>query len=151
MPHSDLHKKKLKKNLAVLGIILGSIAVIWVITMIKISGASWVFLRYPETMKRFKLFTIFTSLMISASALAGEVVNCGTPNPANLSTEVTDNYCDIYQRQLEYGVVNEQFREQIAQRRENYHAPRREAKTAYDEALKALHESKGRYAKDSAE
>lgn len=38
MPHSDLHKKKLKKNLAVLAAIFGFCAVIAVITMIKISG-----------------------------------------------------------------------------------------------------------------
>ncbi|MEM7650749.1 MAG: hypothetical protein AAF204_01545 [Pseudomonadota bacterium] len=36
---TDLHKKKLKKNLAVLGMILGFIALIWAITMIKIAGA----------------------------------------------------------------------------------------------------------------
>lgn len=37
---SDLHKKKFKKNLAVLGIVLGTIAILWAITMIKIAGAS---------------------------------------------------------------------------------------------------------------
>ncbi len=36
---SDIHKKKLKKNLAVLGMIVGFIAIIWAITMIKIAGA----------------------------------------------------------------------------------------------------------------
>ncbi len=36
---SELHKQKLKKNIAVAGMILGFIALIWVITMIKISGA----------------------------------------------------------------------------------------------------------------
>ena len=38
MPHSPLHKQKLKKNLAVLGIILAFIAIIWAVTMIKIAG-----------------------------------------------------------------------------------------------------------------
>ncbi len=38
MPHSDLHKQKLKKNLAVLAMIIGFIAIIWVITMIRIAG-----------------------------------------------------------------------------------------------------------------
>lgn len=37
MTDSDLHRKKLKKNLAVLGLILGFCALIWVITMIKIA------------------------------------------------------------------------------------------------------------------
>ena len=37
MPHSILHKKKLKKNLAVLALIFGFFALVWVITMIKIA------------------------------------------------------------------------------------------------------------------
>jgi len=36
---TELHQKKLKKNLTVLALILGFIALIWAITMIKISGA----------------------------------------------------------------------------------------------------------------
>lgn len=40
MPHSDLHKTKLKKNLAVLGLIVGFCALLFVITVIKISGTS---------------------------------------------------------------------------------------------------------------
>lgn len=39
MPHSDIHKQKFKKNLAVLLGIIGFIAIIWVVTMIKITGA----------------------------------------------------------------------------------------------------------------
>lgn len=35
---SDVHKKKLKKNLAVLGMIVGFCVVILAVTMIKISG-----------------------------------------------------------------------------------------------------------------
>lgn len=35
MPHSELHKKKLKKNLLVLGIIVAFVALIWGITIIK--------------------------------------------------------------------------------------------------------------------
>jgi hypothetical protein len=37
---SPVHKAKLKKNLTVLAIIIGAIAVIWAVTMIKIAGAS---------------------------------------------------------------------------------------------------------------
>ena len=36
MPISNLHKIKLKKNLAVLAIIIGFMALIWVITILKI-------------------------------------------------------------------------------------------------------------------
>lgn len=36
MPKSELHKKKLTKNLTILAAILGWVAVIWFITMIKL-------------------------------------------------------------------------------------------------------------------
>lgn len=35
MPHSDLHKKKARKNWAVLAMIMAFVALIWAITMIK--------------------------------------------------------------------------------------------------------------------
>lgn len=38
MPKSDLHKSKKKKNLAILAIVFGWIALIWIITMIKVSN-----------------------------------------------------------------------------------------------------------------
>lgn len=40
MPKSDLHKSKKKKNLTMLAMIFGWIALIWIITMIKIKGGS---------------------------------------------------------------------------------------------------------------
>lgn len=40
MEQDDLHKRKFKKNIAVLALILGFVALIWVVTMIKIAGAS---------------------------------------------------------------------------------------------------------------
>lgn len=39
MAKSEIHKKKFKKNLAVFSLIIGFIALFWVITMIKIAGA----------------------------------------------------------------------------------------------------------------
>lgn len=39
MPHSDLHKKKLWKNIAVLAAVFFFCAVLWGITMIKV--AEW--------------------------------------------------------------------------------------------------------------
>jgi hypothetical protein len=39
MPHSDLHKKKISKNLIMLAIIFGVVALIWMITMIKMARA----------------------------------------------------------------------------------------------------------------
>lgn len=38
MPHSDLHKVKRKKNYAVLAMVIAFIAVIWIITMIKMDA-----------------------------------------------------------------------------------------------------------------
>jgi len=38
MPHSDLHKTKLKKNIAVFAIVIGLMALIWAVTMIKIAN-----------------------------------------------------------------------------------------------------------------
>jgi hypothetical protein len=35
MPHSDLHKRKRKKNFAILAILFAFIALIWAITMVK--------------------------------------------------------------------------------------------------------------------
>jgi len=40
MPHSDLHKTKKKKNLAMLAIIIGLVALIWAITMVKMGVGS---------------------------------------------------------------------------------------------------------------
>ena len=38
MPHSDLHKAKQKKNLAMLAIIIAFVALIWAITMVKMTA-----------------------------------------------------------------------------------------------------------------
>lgn len=38
MPKGELHKKKLKKNLLVLAIIFGLVALIWGITIIRMSA-----------------------------------------------------------------------------------------------------------------
>lgn len=38
MPHSDLHKKKRMKNYALLAIIVGWCALIWIIAMIRMGG-----------------------------------------------------------------------------------------------------------------
>lgn len=40
MPYSDLHKQKFKKNLIVLGIVLGFCAVLLAITIIKMGPVS---------------------------------------------------------------------------------------------------------------
>lgn len=40
MPHSEMHKQKLKKNLAVLGIIAGLCVILFMITIIKMGPMS---------------------------------------------------------------------------------------------------------------
>ena len=40
MPHSDLHKKKLKKNLMLLGLLLAWCAVIWGVSMVRIANGA---------------------------------------------------------------------------------------------------------------
>jgi hypothetical protein len=37
MPHSELHKKKAKKNWTVFAMIMAFIALIWIVTIIKMS------------------------------------------------------------------------------------------------------------------
>lgn len=38
MPKSDLHKAKKKKNFTILALVMGWIALIWIVTMIKVSN-----------------------------------------------------------------------------------------------------------------
>jgi hypothetical protein len=38
MPHSELHKKRFKKNLGVMAIVMGLCVLLWAITIIKMSG-----------------------------------------------------------------------------------------------------------------
>lgn len=40
MPHSDLHKKKRKKNLMILLMVLGWCALIWAVSMVRIANAA---------------------------------------------------------------------------------------------------------------
>ncbi len=40
MPKSEIHKKKFKKNVAVLATIVALCAIIWIVTMIRITAGS---------------------------------------------------------------------------------------------------------------
>ncbi len=40
MPHDELHNKKKSKNYTVLALIFGWIALIWIVTMVKMYNAS---------------------------------------------------------------------------------------------------------------
>ena len=112
MPHDELHKKKLSKNATILAIIVAIVAMIWGITMVKIQNAE-----------------------------ASELLSCSEATTYDLNTESPVPLCDIQARQLAYREEAIKFREQIAQRGENFAAPSREAHKAYKEQLEALHES----------
>jgi hypothetical protein len=112
MPHSELHKIKLKKNFTVLAIIFGACALFFAITVLKIQKAE-----------------------------AAEIVSCGDPLSTTISTESAYDHCDMQSRQLAYREESLALRQQIQERAENHAAPRREAQKIYKEQLEALHNS----------
>lgn len=113
MPHSDLHKEKLKKNIAVIGLVLGICALIFAITMVKLTR--------------------------NANAAEGKIVTCGTPAPADLETDPGIDVCDIYTRQLAYKAERDAFHEQMKERQENFAAPSIEAYQNYRESLDKMY------------
>jgi len=112
MPHSDLHKTKLKKNLTVLAIVFGICVLIWAITVLKIQKAE-----------------------------AAEILHCGAPSTYELETESNVDACDIYTRQLEYRDEAIKLREQIKKRSKHYAEPSIALRNQYRENLQALHDS----------
>lgn len=110
MPHSELHKKKLKKNLLVLGIIAALVALIWAVTIIKIDRAN-----------------------------AAEPASCG-PALQSEAREASSPICDIYSRQLAYRENAIDLQEQLDARAEDFAAPRRQLLDAYRADLKAMHD-----------
>lgn len=112
MPHSELHKTKLKKNLTVLAIIFAAVALFWIITMIKIGKAE-----------------------------ASELVFCGAPLSSNVNVEPAYDHCDMYTRQLAFREESIALRQTLLQRAENYAAPRKQSRENYKRQLEALHDS----------
>ncbi|MGQ0526829.1 MAG: hypothetical protein ACT4OY_02175 [Alphaproteobacteria bacterium] len=80
---------------------------------------------------------VWTITMVKM-ANAAEVVQCGTPAPANLETEVPQDYCDIYSRQLNYREDTLEFHDQIEERRRNFAGPMNEARHNYEMSRDAL-------------
>jgi hypothetical protein len=112
MPISDLHKKKLKKNLTILAIIAGLCLLIYAVTMIRITSAE-----------------------------AAEIYECGAPTTYELETESNADLCDVYSRQIAYRDEAIKFRKQIRQRAESFIIPTVEARKNYLENLQKLHDS----------
>lgn len=114
MPHSELHKKKLKTNLAIIGGIFIFCLIVMFVTMIKIAKAD-------ET--------------------ASGIVQCGEAISGSINTEPQSDFCDIYQRQLNYKDGADQLRAEIEERTANFAKPRQQARGQYEKDLQALHKS----------
>lgn len=112
MPHGQLHKKKLKKNLIVLAAIVFFIALIWGVTMIKIKNAS-----------------------------AAEIYECGKATSFELNTETDVGFCDMYTRQFAYRDDAIEFRKDIMKRAINFAKPSKKASQQYKEDIEKLHDS----------
>lgn len=113
MPHSELHKKKLKTNLAIIGGIFVFCLIVMLVTMIKMAKAD-------ET---------------------GNVMQCGEAVTGSVETDPDFRYCDIYQRQLDYKESADQLREDINTRTENFAKPRKIARKQYEADLEQIHNS----------
>ena len=92
---------------------------------------------------RYILFALAFLVIASPAFAQGQVVFCGYPEEPDMETEIADNYCDIYQRQMAYGESDQRFKEQIEQRRENYNAPRAQAIQRYKTDMEALNARRG--------
>ncbi|MCB1532789.1 MAG: hypothetical protein KDJ35_07960 [Alphaproteobacteria bacterium] len=113
MPLSNLHKKKFKTNLAILAAILVFCLIVAMVTMIKIA---------------------------KAQDMDG-VIQCGEAVTGSISTESSADFCDVYQRQLNYKDSADQLREEITTRSENFAAPRRAAYEQYQRDLEQVHKN----------
>jgi len=121
MPHSELHKKKRKKNWAILAALVVFIAIIWTISIIKIANAQ-------EPSKE------------------AEVIQCGKAvgGAENIRDDSTSDFCDIYQRRIEFHNEQKKFRAEIEKRRKRYEIPGSIARKNYEGALEAHHAEAGR-------
>ncbi len=86
--------------------------------------------------------TIFPFLMMilmlgwSAPASAqGQVLECGEALATELNTDNTADYCNFYDRRLDYAQKRKDLRNDIDQRRKNYEVPRNQAIETYRQDL----------------
>lgn len=103
------------------------------------------------TMKYF-IYTLFAVFLFSvgfsviAQAAEGKPVQCGEPLSAEgiggVKTDPGKDYCDIYARQMAYRLERLKYKAMLEERRENYHAPRKEAYDNYRANLESLNEER---------
>lgn len=90
--------------------------------------------------------TLFLAPLSPTFAAEGEIVQCGEPlKGEGIGTVATDpgqDYCDIYTRQLAYREERLKYKADLEERRENYHAPRKEAYENHKANLEALNETR---------
>lgn len=90
------------------------------------------------------LFALALFLAGTSAVQAGEPVACGVPAEADMDTEPRDaDYCNIHERRFAYREQAIKLKQQIQERAENYHAPKRAAHEQYIKDLKALNERRG--------
>jgi hypothetical protein len=89
---------------------------------------------------------LYSGAFTPAFAAEGKIVQCGEPlKGEGIGTVATDpgqDYCNIYDRQLAYREERLKYKADLEERRENYHAPRREAYENYKADLEALNETR---------
>ena len=112
MPITDLHKKKLKKNLTVLAIIAGLCVLIWAVTIVKINRAN-----------------------------ASEFISAGHSSTYDLPISSPVPVHDIYTRQFEYREEAQKLRRQILARAEDFAETRAAVYAQYRRKLDAYHET----------
>lgn len=91
-----------------------------------------------------RLFTLSALLLLfSAPAMAGDVVSCGTPVDSDMETAVTENYCDIHQRRIDYYKSDKEFKSQLKERQQNYQAPHEQSLANYRASMESLNAERG--------
>ncbi len=86
-----------------------------------------------------RLFIFFSLLILfTTPAMAGEVVSCGAPVDSDMETAVTENYCDIHQRRIDYYKSDKEFKSLLEARQESYNAPRQQSIDNYRASVEAL-------------
>ncbi|MCB1563941.1 MAG: hypothetical protein KDJ75_10235 [Alphaproteobacteria bacterium] len=89
---------------------------------------------------------LLSGLPAPSHAAEGKIVQCGEPlkgeGIGTVETDPGQDYCNIYERQLAYREERLKYKADLEERRENYHAPRREAYKNYKADLEALNETR---------
>ena len=92
-----------------------------------------------KTIQLFILTALISALGIAHANAEGTVVQCGVPEDSVVNTDPTNEFCDIYQRQLIYKDSLNKLQEDLLTRQENFAKPRKQAYEQYRKDLEAMH------------